>query len=59
LAFVIHGKIVHNALAILLLGGTINKRPQAVLPFRRGLVSLIEERSPPSLCRIMRFDIRV
>jgi hypothetical protein len=59
LAFVIHGKIVHDAPAILLLGGAINKRPQAVLPFRRGLVSLIEERSPPSLYRIMWGNIRV
>jgi hypothetical protein len=59
LAFVVYGKIVHDALAILLLGGTINKRLQAILSFRRGLVSLIEERSPPSLCRIMRFDIRI
>jgi hypothetical protein len=50
---------VHNALAILLLGGAINKRPQTILLFRRGLVSLIEERSPPSLCRIVRLDIRV
>jgi hypothetical protein len=59
LAFVVHGKIVHDALAILLLGGAINKIPQAVLPFRRSLVSLIEERSPPSLCRIMWGNIRV
>jgi hypothetical protein len=59
LTFVIHGKVIHNALVILLLGGAINKRPQAILLFRRGLFSLIEETSPPSLCRIMRFDIRV
>jgi hypothetical protein len=59
LTFVIHGKVIHNAPAILLLGGAINKRLQAILLFRRGLVSLIEERSPPSLCRIMRNDIRV
>jgi hypothetical protein len=59
LAFVVHGKIVHDAPAILLLGGAINKRPQAILPFRRGLVSLIEERSLPSLCRIIRGNIRV
>jgi hypothetical protein len=59
LAFVVYGKIVHDAPAILLLGGAINKRPWAVLSFRRGLVSLIEERSPPSLCRIMQGNIRV
>jgi hypothetical protein len=59
MAFVIHGKIIHDALAILLFGGAINKRLQAVLPFRRGLVGLIEERSLPSLCRIMRGNIRV
>jgi hypothetical protein len=59
LTFVIYGKVIHNAPAILLLGGAIDKRPQAILLFRRGLVSLIEERSPPSLCKIMRFDIRV
>jgi hypothetical protein len=43
LAFIVHGKIVHDILAILLIGGAINKRPQAILPFRRGLVSLIKE----------------
>jgi hypothetical protein len=59
LAFIIHCKIVHDAPAILLLGGAINKRPQAELPFRRGLVSQIEEGSPPSLCRVMRGDIGV
>jgi hypothetical protein len=55
----IHCKIVHDAPAILLLGGAINKRLQAELPFRRGLVSQIEEGSPPSLCRVMRDNIGV
>jgi hypothetical protein len=59
LAFIVHGKLVHDAPAILLLGGAINKRPRAILPFRRELVILIEERSLPSLCRIMQGNIRV
>jgi hypothetical protein len=59
LVFVIHRKIIHDTLGILLLGGAINKRPQAVFPFRRGLVSQIEEGSPPSLCRVMQDNIGV
>jgi hypothetical protein len=59
LAFIIHCKIIHDAPAILLFDGAINKRPQVKLPFRRGLVSQIEEGSPPSLCRVMRDNVGV
>jgi hypothetical protein len=59
LAFIIHCKVIHDTPALLLLGGAIIKRPQAVLPFRRGLVSQIEEGSPPSLSRVMRDNIGV
>jgi hypothetical protein len=59
LAFIIHCEIIHNAPAILFLGGAISKRPQAELPFRRGLVSQIEEGTPPSLSRVMRDNVGV
>jgi hypothetical protein len=59
LAFIIHCEVIHDTLAILLLGGAINKRPQAELPFRRGLVSQIEERTPPSLSRVVRDNVGV
>jgi hypothetical protein len=59
LAFIIHCKIIHDTPAIPLLGGAISKRPQAELPFRRSLVSQIEEGSPPSLSRVMRDNVGV
>jgi hypothetical protein len=54
-----HCKVIHDTPTILLLGGAISKRPQAELPFRRGLVSQIEEGSPPSLSRVMRDNVGV
>jgi hypothetical protein len=50
---------MHDTPAILLLGGAISKRPQAELPFKRGLVSLIEEGTPPSLSRVVRDNVGI